>query len=176
MIQGVVNRIFWNPEYNFVPCHQEHSCLVTVGREVTVALSTGSLRNCFRIQKVASWAGNSPGIILKTNGPLLFLLIDNWCYKIIIVPGPRTKLFDVKNLVRPYVELQVLDELFSCPIIYQYPRHYLSSVSHSQTLSLSLSRPVPSLPNSHGSHPPEDTQCQVCQSPLERKHAPLWSK
>jgi len=27
----------------------------------------------------------------------------------------------VKNLVRPYVELQVLDELFSCPIIYQYP-------------------------------------------------------
>ena len=60
-------------------------------------------------------------IILKTNGQLLFVLIDNWCYKIIIVPGPRTKCFDVTNLVLPYMKLQVLDELFSCPIIYQYP-------------------------------------------------------
>ena len=39
IILGVVNTIFWNPEYNFVPIyasHQEHSCLVSVGREVTV--------------------------------------------------------------------------------------------------------------------------------------------
>ena len=106
-----------------------------MGRDVTVALSTKSLRKCFHIQKDASWAGNSPGIILKTNGPLLFVLIDNWCYKIIFVPGPRTKLFDVKNLVRPYVELQVLDELFSCPIIYQYPETLSHSVAqkHEET-------------------------------------------
>ena len=55
IILGVVNTIFWNPEYNFVPIyasHQEHSCLVTVGREVTVALSTKSAWNCFIYKKM----------------------------------------------------------------------------------------------------------------------------
>ena len=63
----------------------------------------------------------SSGIILRTNGPLLFVLIDNWCYTIIIVPGPRTKAFDLRNLVPSYVMLQFLDELFSCPTIYKIP-------------------------------------------------------
>jgi len=56
------------------------------------------------VLRPASWAGESPGIILKTNGPLLFLLIDNWCYEIIIVPGPRTKAFSRET---------------ACPTIYQ---------------------------------------------------------
>ena len=77
-------KFFWNTV---------HSCLVTVGREVTVALSTKSLRKCFHIQKDASWAGNSLGISLETNGHLLFMLVDNWCDEIIIVPGPWTKAF-----------------------------------------------------------------------------------
>jgi len=46
---------------------------------------------------------------------------DNWSYKIILVPGPRTKLFDVRNLVLPYVKMQVLVEFFSCPTIYKIP-------------------------------------------------------
>jgi len=66
---------------------------LTVGRDVTVALSTKSLRKCFHIQKDASRAGDSPGMSLETNGHLLVLLIDNSCDEIIIVPGPGTKAF-----------------------------------------------------------------------------------
>ena len=39
----------------------------------------------------------------------------------IIVPGPRTKAFDVRNLVLPYMKLQSFVELFSCPTIYKIP-------------------------------------------------------
>ena len=68
-----------------------------------------------------SCAGDSPGINFKANGQLLFLLFDNWCYKMIIVPGPRTQAFDVRNLVLPYMKLQFFVELFSCPTIYKIP-------------------------------------------------------
>ena len=95
--------------------------VLTVGREVSVTLSHGSLWKCDHIQKDASSAGNSPGINFKANGQLFFLLFDNWCYKIILVPGPRRKLFDVRNLVLPYMKLQVLVELFSCPTICKIP-------------------------------------------------------
>jgi len=71
------------------------------------ALSTESLRKCVHIQKDASWAHNSPGISLQTNSHSLFLLIDNWCDKIIIVPGPRTKAFSRES---------------ACPTIYKATR------------------------------------------------------
>jgi len=103
---------------------------LTVRREVSVALSHGWLWKCDHIQKDASSAGNSPGINFKANGPLSFLLFDNWCYKIILVQGPRTKLFDVRNLVPPYMKLQVLVKLFSCPIIYKYPETCPRCPSH----------------------------------------------
>jgi len=79
---------------------------MTVGRDVTVALSTKSLRKCVHIPKDASWAGDSPGISLKTIGLLLFLLIDYWCDEIIIVPGPGTKAFSREG---------------ACPTIYKSP-------------------------------------------------------
>jgi len=103
------------------PLHRITAVWLTVGSEVSVALSHGWLWKCDHIRKDASSAGNSPGINFKANGQLFFVLLDNWCYKIILVPGPRTKLFDVRNLVLPYMKLQVLVELFSCPTIYKIP-------------------------------------------------------
>jgi len=94
---------------------------LTVEREVSVSLSHGWLWKCDHIQKDALSPGNSPGINFKANGQLFFLLFDNWSYKIILVPGPRTKLFDVRNLVLPYMKMQVLVEFFSCPTIYKIP-------------------------------------------------------
>ena len=77
--------------------------------------------NVFICKKDVSCAGDSPGINFKANSQLLFLLFDNWCYKMIIVPGPRTKAFDVRNLVLPYMNLPFFVELFSCPTIYKIP-------------------------------------------------------
>ena len=77
--------------------------------------------NVFICKKDVSCAGDSPGINFKANSQLLFLLFDNWCYKMIIVPGPRTKAFDVRNLVLPYMKLQFFVELFSCPTMYKIP-------------------------------------------------------
>jgi hypothetical protein len=92
--------------FPWTPLGRSTAGWLTVGRDVTVGLSTKSLRKFVHIQKDASWAGNSPGISLETNGHLLFLLIDNWCDKIIIVPGPGTKAFSRES---------------ACPTIYKSP-------------------------------------------------------
>jgi len=62
-------------------------------------------------------------------------------------------------------------------LAYEYTTHLspLSSVSLSQTPNLSLPPgPVPSLPNSHGSPPPENSQCQVCQNPFYEENMLLY--
>jgi len=98
---------------------------LSVGRDVTVALSTKSLRYCFHIQKDAWWAGDSPGISLETNGRLLFLLIDNWFDKIILVPGSGQRLFHVKVLVPSYTNLQDSLNCFLVRPYLKYLTHYL---------------------------------------------------
>ena len=85
-----------------LPLGRSKAVSLTVGRDVTVALSTKSLRKCFHIQKDASWAGDSPGISLETNGHVLSLVIDNWCDEIIIVPGPGTKAFS-REIACPFI-------------------------------------------------------------------------
>ena len=47
----------------------------------------------FSYQNDASRAGDFPGISLQKNFCLLFLLIDNWCDEITLVPFPGTRLF-----------------------------------------------------------------------------------
>ena len=94
---------------------------LTVGREVTVALSTGSLWKCDHIRKDASWAGDSPGINFKTNGPLLFLLTDNWCYKIIIVPRPRTKTFSTSESLSYHIPICMI--LLNCFLVLPYLKY-----------------------------------------------------
>ena len=71
----------------------------------------------YHIQKDASWAGDSPGISLKTNSQLPFLLIDFWCYKIIIVPGPGTNAFSRERPCPTIYKNPNCVELISCPTI-----------------------------------------------------------
>ena len=128
MFQGVLNRIFWNLEYFFVPMNASWQGCLTVGRDVTVVLSTRSQWKCLHIQKDASWAGDSPGVSLKTIGLSIFLLFDFWCYKIIIVSGPVS----LEEPCPTKYKNPNCDKLFSCPTISKIPgtlsRYYDSGV------------------------------------------------
>jgi len=120
---------FWNTFlFPWTPLGRRRAGWLTVGRDVTVALSTKTLRNCFHIQKDASWAGDSPGISLETNGHLLVHLIDNSCYTIILVPGSGQSLFHVRMLVPPYTNIQIS---FNCFLV----RPYLKILRHALVLS-----------------------------------------
>ena len=82
MSQGVVNKIFWNLEYIFVPIHilgRRRTGWLPVGRDENVTLSIKSWRKFFHIQNDVSRGDNSPGTSLGKNDPLVFLWIDNLC-------------------------------------------------------------------------------------------------
>ena len=75
MFQGVVNRIFWNLEYIFVPINaswQEKSWLAGCGKGWDCGTVHKINTNLFlHIPNDTSKAGDSPGISLEKNGHLL---------------------------------------------------------------------------------------------------------
>ena len=109
------------------PLHERHRCRIErrngtacVGSDTKPSPKMWQLQ--FHVNKTAkdsSPFAMSVGCTFSAN--YFFCFFDNWCYKIIPVPGPRTKVFDVRNLVIPYMKLQFFVELFSCPTIFKIP-------------------------------------------------------
>jgi len=121
MFQGVVNRIFWNPEYIFVPMNascQEESWLAGSGKgcdcgtvHKIITKMFPYTKRCF-MSRWFSWYqfGNKWPLTFPVSWQLVWW--NHHC--------PRTwdkGFFHVRVLVPPYTNLQDSVELFSCPPI-----------------------------------------------------------